>query len=225
MSSKNTIVIIEDEEGIKEILCHMLKKEEYDVRAYSNAEDFLSDRDRPIQCVYLIDWNLPGIQGIEIVKMIRKADKSSPLFMISANIRSEQIIMCLEAGANDYVIKPFNNKELLLRLKNAQMKTSNMQSSMIDTGFKIISEANCIIVDGKVLNFTAREFLIFNYLYSKNGLEVNRSELIGLFEQDDQVLDRNIDVHIFSLRKKIAKDTPKIEIMTIWGKGYMLTTR
>lgn len=224
LKSKNTIVVIEDEEGIKEILSHSLNKAGFDVRAYGSAEDFICDRDRPIQCVYLIDWKLPGIQGIDIVKLIRQTDKLSPLFMMSANISSELIIIGLQAGADDYILKPFNIEELLLRLKNAQMKYKNMQSNLIHTGLKILPEANCIIVDGKVISFTAREFLILNYLYSRENLEVNRSELIGLFNKDDKIQDRNIDVHVFSLRKKIAKNTNKIDISTVWGKGYKLTT-
>ena len=223
MSAENTIVIIEDENGIVEVLSHLLGKEGFEVRPYFTAEDFISDRDRPLNCIYLIDWNLPGIQGIEIVKMIRRSDKHSPLFMMSSYIRPEQIIQGLEAGADDYILKPFNKDELLLRLKNAQVKASHMRGSMIDSGLKILPEAHCIIFDGKIVSFTAREFLIFHYLYSKKNKEVNRSEIIALFDKDEKIQNRNIDVHIFSIRKKIAMNKHHLDIVSVWGKGYMLT--
>ncbi len=225
MSAKNTIVIIEDEKELIEVLGHLLGKEGFEVRPYSTAEDFISDRDRPLNCIYLIDWNLPGIQGIDIVKMIRRSDKHSPLFMISAYIRPEEIIRGLQAGADDYILKPFNKDELLLRLKNAQAKASHMQRSMIDSGFKILPEAHCIVIDGKIFSFTVREFLIFNYLYSNRNKEVNRSELIALFDKDEKIQNRNIDVHIFSIRKKIAMNKHNLEIVSVWGKGYMLTCK
>jgi two-component system response regulator PhoP len=224
MSEENTIVIIEDEKGIIEVLSHLLGKEGFTVRAYSTAEDFISDRDRPLSCIYLIDWNLPGIQGIDILKMIRRSDKYSPLFMMSAYIRPEQIIQGLEAGADDYILKPFNKDELLVRLKNAQIKASHMRARMIDSGLKILPEAHCIIIDGKTLSFTAREFLIFDYLYSRKNSEVNRSEIIALFDKDEKIQNRNIDVHIFSIRKKIAKNKYHLDIVSVWGKGYMLTS-
>ncbi len=224
MNTTKSIVLIEDEEGMTEILRHLLEADGFEVKAYANAEDFISDRDRPLQCIYLIDWHLPGIQGIEIVKLIRRSDKNSPLFMMSAYIKPEQIILGLQAGADDYITKPFNSQELLLRLKNAQIKASNMQASMINSGLKILPEAHCIIINGKIINFTLREFLIFDYLYSKKNLEINRSEIIDLFDKDEKISDRNIDVHVFSVRKKIAKNMIKLDIQTVWGKGYKLTT-
>ena len=223
MSTKNIVVIIEDEKGIVEVLSHSLGKEGFEVRPYFTAEDFISDRDRPLSCIYLIDWNLPGIQGIEIVKMIRRSDKHSPLFMMSAYIRPEEIIQGLQAGADDYILKPFNKDELLLRLTNAQVKASHMRASMIESGLKILPEAHCIIIDGKIVSFTAREFLIFHYLYSKKNKEVNRSEIIALFFKDEKIQNRNIDVHIFSIRKKIAMNKYQLDIVSVWGKGYMLT--
>jgi DNA-binding response OmpR family regulator len=224
MDSKKTIVIIEDEIEIIEILNHTFNKDGFEVLAYSNAEDFISDRNRPLQCIYLIDWNLPGIQGIDIVKMIRRIDKSSPLFMMSANSRPDHIILGLQAGADDYIVKPFNYNELLIRVRNAQIKINNMQSTMINSGLKILPEANCIIVDGKTLSFTAREFLIFQHLYSMKNIETNRSDIIELFDKEENIQNRNIDVHVFSLRKKFLQNNININIMTVWGKGYKLTT-
>lgn len=224
MKNEITIVLIEDDQGIVEILTPPLEKEGFNIRHYHSAEDYISDSSRPAHGLYLIDWKLPGIQGIEVVKLIRRNDKHSPLFMMTAYARPEQIIHGLEAGADDYILKPFNNLELMLRLKNARTKATHVRESLIDLGVKLLPEAHCILVNGISVSLTAREYLIFEYLYNRKNQEVHRSELIALFPKNEEIQNRNIDVHIFSIRKKLANKKHKLDIMSVRGKGYQLTS-
>lgn len=217
---KKNIVIIEDERDILDALKQLLERNGFGVHGYLTAEDFFSAKDRPDQAVYLFDWNLPGIKGIDIVKTIRSKDKISPIFMMSANNKADQIIEGLQAGADDYVTKPFNYDELLVRLENAFKKMHNLSDNLMNVGLKLIPEAHSVMKDGVTVNLTSREFVIFHHLYKHQTNASTREELIGQFEKDMEMTTRNIDVHIFSLRKKMSKINIGIE--TVWGTGYKI---
>ena len=217
---KRSIVIIEDELDIINSLKFLFEKNEFTVITFNSAEDFFSEKNRPDPTVYLVDWNLPGIKGIDIIRTIRLKDKLSPIFMVSAFNRPEQIIEGLQSGADDYVTKPFNFDELLLRVLNSYNKIKNLQENLINVGIKLIQEANSVIKDGVTVSLTAREYIIFQYLYNNLTKPSTREELIDQFEKEMEMTSRNIDVHIFSLRKKMKKINIGIE--TVWGTGYKL---
>lgn len=218
---KKTIVLIEDEKDIADALKYLLESHNFVVNFFLTAEEFLSSQNRPDHCVYLIDWNLPGIKGIDIVRSIRMKDKLSPVFMISAYNKADQIIEGLQTGADDYITKPFNYEELLAKITNAYGKVMSFQDNLINVGLKLIPEAHTIIKDGVTVNLTSREFVIFNHLYKNQSAASTREELINQFEKDMEMTSRNIDVHIFSLRKKMSK--VKITIETVWGTGYKIS--
>ncbi len=219
MSAMNkSVVIIEDEKEILEALKYLLEKNGFIVQGYQSAEEFFSAKTRPDHCVYLVDWNLPGIKGIDIIRTIRLKDKLSPIFMLSAYNKTEQIIEGLKAGADDYLTKPFHYDELLVRVVNAHGKVSSLQDNLMNVGLKLIPEAHSVIRDGVTVSLTSREFIIFNHLYKKQPSAVTREELIDQFENDMDMTARNVDVHIFSLRKKMGKINITIE--TVWGTGY-----
>jgi DNA-binding response OmpR family regulator len=220
---KKTIVIIEDERDILDGLKQLLERTGFEVYGYYSAEEFFSAKERPEHCVYLFDWNLPGIKGIDIVKTIRSKDKISPIFMMSANNKPDQIIEGLQAGADDYVTKPFNYDELLVRLENAFNKMNNLQDNLMNVGMKLIPEAHSVMKDGVTVNLTAREFVIFQHLYKHPNQPATREELINQFDRDMDMTTRNIDVHVFSLRKKMNKI--QIGIETVWGTGYKINVQ
>ena len=220
MSFKKSIVIIEDEKDIVESLKYLLEKNEFEVSAFLSAEEFFSSKNRPDHCVYLVDWNLPGIKGLDIIKTIRLKDKISPIFMISAYNKADQVIEGLESGADDYITKPFNYDELLVRVGNAHRKISTLQENQMNVGLKLIPEAHSVMKDGVTVSLTSREFVIFNHLHKNKTMPSTREELISDFEKEMEMTARNIDVHIFSLRKKLNKISIGIE--TVWGTGYRL---
>ena len=222
MSMKKSIVIIEDEKDIVESLKYLLEKNEFDVIPFLSAEEFFSAKNRPDHTVYLVDWNLPGIKGVDIIKTIRLKDKLSPIFMISAYNKADQIIEGLQSGADDYITKPFNYDELLVRVGNAHSKVSNLQDNLMNVGLKLIPEAHSVMKDGVTVNLTSREFIIFHHLHKNQNIPSTREELIDQFAKDMEMTARNIDVHIFSLRKKLNKINIGIE--TVWGTGYKLVT-
>lgn len=219
---KRIVTIIEDEKEIGESLADFLSDREYEVKHYLSAEEFFSDRSNVSpECIYLIDWNLPGIKGIDIIKTIRTRDKLSPIFMLSAYSKNQEVVEGLKAGADDYLIKPFDFDSLGARVDNAWQKMSQIQDSMMSKGVKLLPEANSIMKDNVTVNLTSREYIIFQRLY-KAADTVTREELISEFDHSEKMTVRNVDVHVFFLRKKIAK--LDMVITTVWGKGYKLLT-
>jgi DNA-binding response OmpR family regulator len=217
---KKSIVIIEDEKDIVESLRYLLEKHQFEVSAFLSAEEFFLAKLRPEHCVYLIDWNLPGIKGVDIVRTIRLKDKISPIFIVSAYNKSDQVIEGLQSGADDYITKPFNYEEFLVRVENAHAKVSCLQDNLMNVGLKLIPEAHSVMKDGVTVNLTSREFIIFNHLYKNQAGASTREELINQFDKEMDMTARNIDVHIFSLRKKMSKIALSIE--TVWGTGYKI---
>lgn len=214
------VVIVEDEKDIVESLKYMIEKHGFEVIDHGSAESLFTNFQTSF-CIYLIDWNLPGIKGVDIVRTIRTKDKISPIFMISANSSGEHIIEGLKTGADDYLVKPFSYEALMVKLNNAYAKVSSLHDNLMNVGLKLIPEANSVIKDGVTVNLTAREFIIFHYLYSKPGVASTREELINQFDKEFEMTARNIDVHVFSLRKKMSKIAISIE--TVWGTGYKLS--
>lgn len=217
---QKTVVIIEDEKDIIESLQVVLERKQFKVNSYTSAEEFFENKKEHTNCVFLVDWNLPGIKGIEIIKRIRDKDKISSIFMVSAYSSSEQIIQGLETGADDYITKPFNYDELVIRVNNAHAKINSLKENLLNVGIKLIDEANSVIKDGTTVQLTSREYIIFKYLYDCPNSSITREQLISEFDKEMDVTARNIDVHIFSLRKKLKKI--KISIETIWGTGYQI---
>lgn len=214
------VCVIEDETDILEALKSFLEAHDYEVYCYHSAESFYQKGDSKFRGVYLVDWNLPGEPGINIISKIRENDKVSSIFMLSAHTKSENILTGLKYGADDYITKPFSLEELLLRIQNAQLKLSNMKNSSSESEFRLLPEASAFIKSGVTITLTQREYIIFDQLYAKLGMPVSREELILVFDKEDKMTIRNIDVHIFSLRKKIRE--AHFSIDTVWGKGYKL---
>ncbi|HXH32278.1 MAG TPA: response regulator transcription factor [Bacteriovoracaceae bacterium] len=213
-------MIIEDEEQIISTLRYLLEKKEYEVTSCLSAEEFFAEGTPKAHCLYLVDWNLPGIKGVDVIKAVRTKDKISPIFMMSAYDKPEQILEGLSSGADDYLTKPFSYDELLLKIHNAFSKIECLKDNMMNVGIKLIPEAHTVIKDGAIVNLTAREYIIFQHLYKNQEKASNREELIRQFDKDLEMTSRNIDVHIFSLRKKMSK--LGITIETVWGTGYKL---
>lgn len=216
------ICIIEDEIDISETLKIYLEDVGYEVSTYPNATEFLSSLNQDFKGLYLVDWNLPDLPGTEIIAKIREQDKVSPIFMVSAYSRQDEIIEGLKSGADDYITKPFNYDELVVRINNANRKFNFVNKELDPSELKLLPEAKSFIFHGKTVNLTAREFIIFDHLYQKRNHPISREELITHFseQESEEVTPRNIDVHIFSLRKKLR--AANLGIDTVWGHGYKL---
>jgi two-component system phosphate regulon response regulator PhoB len=220
---KKTIVIIEDEKEIIESLRYLLEKNQFIVLAYLSAEEFFSAKTRPDHCVYLVDWNLPGIKGIDIIRTIRLKDKISPIFMMSAYNKSDQIIEGLQSGADDYITKPFKTRELLARiravLRRGDLRGESDRDVLRRGGLVIDALRHEVMYDGELIVLTATEFRLLRFLAANPGRVFTRDQLLNqVIGEKAVVIDRNIDVHVRSVRRKLGAAHAFLE--TVRGVGY-----
>ena len=220
MVDVKTVYVIGNEKQNRESIIESLSKEGYEVRGFSTSQEFYQNKDDNFKGLYIIDWNLPDEPGIEIVSNIRKKDGLSPIFMLSKFIENQDMLEGLSRGADDYIKKPYFIDEIVQKAKNS-LKRLSLSSAALESDGKIrlLPEASSFLKGNFTISLTKREFIIFSYLYGKLEKPVSRKELISQFS-DEKMTDRNIDVHIFSLRKKIKPAGVSVE--TVWGMGYKL---
>lgn len=226
--SKKKIVIIEDEPDILEVLSYNLKREGFDVFSATNGTLGLSLVNKELPDLMLLDLMLPGMDGIEICSSIKSnpATQHTLIIMVTAKGEESDIVLGLGVGADDYITKPFSPKELVARVKavlrRGQLVESPPQSEKVEVGDLAIDTSKYeVTLGGKEVRLTATEFRLLHYLASNPGRVFSREQLLSRAMGDDVVVvDRNIDVHIRGIRKKMEIDPPMIE--TIRGVGYRL---
>jgi two-component system, OmpR family, phosphate regulon response regulator PhoB len=213
------ICLVDDEQNILDILQTYLEAKGHEVVCFSSSTRFLEEFELVTDfCAYLIDWKLPEVSGIELVKKVRAVNKIVPVFMLTSCSSQDEIISGIEAGADDYIVKPCNMKELYARLNNALVKYNNVNAESSE--LKVIDEGNLVMFKGRSVALTTREFSIFKALLVEEGIAVKRDILLTSLDQDSVMIKRNVDVHVFSLRKKLSDIS--LRVTTVRGVGYKL---
>jgi len=227
MSNKK-IVIIEDEPDILEVLSYNLKREGFEVFTAVNGTLGLSLVNKENPDLLLLDLMLPGMDGIEICSNVKSnpANQNTLIIMVTAKGEESDIVLGLGVGADDYITKPFSPKELVARVKAVLRRGTLVESTprqdQVKVGKLAIDPAKYeVTVAGNEIRLTATEFRLLHYLASNPGRVFSREQLLSRAMGDDVVVvDRNIDVHIRGIRKKMNTEPPMIE--TIRGVGYRL---
>ncbi|MDR0781003.1 MAG: response regulator [Pseudomonadales bacterium] len=227
--SRKKIVIVEDEPDILEVLSYNLKREGYDVLTAAEGSSGLALIRREIPDLVLLDLMLPGLDGIEICGSIKKDAQTQHCLIIMVTAKGEEsdIVLGLGVGADDYIAKPFSPRELIARVKavlrRGVMAERHEPEEHITLGDLSIDTVKYKVqVKGHDVKLTASEFKLLHFLSSYPGRVFTREQLLSKALGDDVVIvDRNIDVHIRGIRKKLELDPPIIE--TIRGIGYRMT--
>jgi DNA-binding response OmpR family regulator len=222
MSSRGTVVLIEDEEAIADLVRMYFEQEGYRlIHAPTGERGLDAVRDRDPRAV-LLDLGLPGMDGIEVCRRIR-GFSDVPVIMLTARDGEIDKIVGLEIGADDYVTKPFSPRELVARVKavlrrseDAPRSTSVVEIAgwVIDSGRREAKSP-----EGEVVRPTAREFDLLWYLAENAGLALSRGQILeAVWGYDYFGETRTVDVHIRQLRKKLEG----LPIETVWGVGYRM---
>lgn len=221
------VMIIEDEEAISLLLSYNLEKEGYSVATVANGLNAVSEVERLMPSVILLDWMLPEISGVEICKLIRsKPDiKNIPIIMLTAKSQEEDKIKGLGAGADDYVTKPFSIPELL-----ARVKTNMRRAPVFEEKEKILTfeDITVDLVERKVkrgenyLHLSPTEFRLLRMLIKEPGKVFSRETLLkSVWGENIYVESRTVDVHIRRLRKSLNQYGPDY-IRTVRANGYAI---
>ncbi len=224
MMSKGIVLVIDDEKDLIELVRYNLEREGFSVLGSCDGESGLSLVASEKPDVIVVDLMLPGIDGFEVCRRLRSDSGTSriPIIMLTAKTSDADRIVGLELGADDYVTKPFNPRELTARIKAILRRSAGFRPEQVilRRGELSIDPASHEVSWGrKMINLTATEYRLLQFLASHPGFVYSRNALIdGALGRDVTVLDRTIDVHIMSLRRKLGKCGEWIE--TIRGFGY-----
>ncbi len=221
---KGTILVIDDERDLVELVRVNLEKEGYDVIAATDGQSGIEVITRHKCDLIVLDLMMPGMDGLEVCRKLRGDARLSrtPILMLTARATEADKIVGLEMGADDYMIKPFSPRELVARVK-AILRRSAMAEETPD-----IVRQGALLIDinrhevhfkGKPVQLTATEFRILEFLASRPGRVLSRNDIIdAALGRDTAVFDRTIDVHITAIRRKLEAGGDEIE--TIRGFGY-----
>lgn len=226
MKHRERIVIIEDEVDILDVLQLQLTREGYRVTACSNGEEGLARVREEDPDLVLLDLMLPGLDGLEVCRRIKSdpVTEGVRIVMVSAKGEETDIVIGLELGADDYVAKPFSPRLLLARIKAVLRRGPRKQERESDEritreGLVIDMVAHRVTVHGDAINLTATEMRLLHFLASHAGRVFTRDQLLSrVIGERAVVVDRNIDVHIGSVRRKLGECRDLIE--TLRGVGY-----
>ena len=222
--TRRRVLLIEDDSDIAEAITFQLEKVGLQVRTARTGEEGLEAVRRGADLV-LLDLNLPGMDGLEVCRMIRRQQSTAHLPIIMVTARADEVdrVLGLEMGADDYVVKPFSTKELAARcrvaLRRAEGGGSEVPGGYRDENFEIDFDAFLVRYEGRELRLTHKEFEILRYLVERPGRVLTRErilERIWGFETD--VDNRSIDAHIRRLRLKLGPARQHVE--TVVGLGY-----
>ncbi len=215
------ILIVEDDVSIHNVIEELLKKANYTTfNAYSGTEALLLLEKEKYDLI-LLDLMLPAISGEEIIEKV----KDTPIIVLSAKVSSDDKVNCLLSGANDYITKPFDGKELLARIE-VQLRPKN-KSSNIETlkynELELLNDNHTLLVSNKKINLTKTEYAILKQLLLNPNQVITKNKLLDLISIDTEDCDENsLRVHISNLRRKIRDYTENEYIESIWGIGFKI---
>ena len=232
MSKQARILVVEDEEAIREGLIDVLVFHGYSVDSAATGPDGLGKAQSGTFDLILLDIMLPGMDGYEICNRIRAEDKHQPIIMLTAKSSDEEIVQGLKLGADDYVQKPFSIQQLVLRIE-AVLRRSNVgleqQRTLELTDITIDTENLTGMSGQEELSFTRREMDVLTYLAVNTDRPISRDELLVKvwgYARNLDIETRTVDIHIAKLRRKIESNPKEPEnLITVRGAGYRLLVR
>lgn len=218
------VLVVEDEDALREQIGARLREEGYAVDLAADGVDgsFMA-REYPLDLA-VIDLGLPGVDGLELIEDARARDKRYPILILTARNRWQQKVEGLEAGADDYLAKPFHMEELLARIRALLRRSKGMAQSAVELGpVALDTSRQSVAVNGEAVDLTAYEYRLIEYLMLHPGKVISKSELAEHVYEEDADRDSNvIEVFIGRLRKKLDPDGRINPIETLRGRGYRL---
>lgn len=228
MQNRQKILIVDDDENIADLISLYLTKECFDTKKVADGEEALSVFKSYEPNLILLDLMLPGVDGYEVCREIRK-DSTVPIIMLSAKGETFDKVLGLELGADDYMIKPFDAKELVARVKavlrraKTQTKSDNgkKSSEVVEFPDLIVSLTDYSVkFKGKNVDMPPKEIELLHFLASSPNQVFTREQLLDRIWGYEYIGDtRTVDVHVKRIREKIT-DNHKWALTTVWGIGY-----
>ncbi len=219
------ILIVEDEESLAELVANRLKKEKYVVDVSFDGEDGLYNALMNIYDLIILDIMLPGVNGIEILKEIKKNDIKSKVIMLTAKSELEDKLLGFSEGANDYIAKPFHIDEVVARV-NAQLRIEKVKNSNLEFGDLILDLKTSDIINknsNEKINIINKEFQLLEY-FMNNPNQVLSKEMIydKVWGIENESISNNLEAYLSFIRKKLKMIDSNVQIKALRGMGYRM---
>lgn len=218
------LLIVEDERALRNVLAERLKKEGYSVDVCGSGTDARHYLDAAPYDIVLLDIMLPGVDGLTLLREAREKGRDTPILLLTARDSIEDRVRGLDAGADDYLTKPFSHEELMARIRVlTRRKYRNTTNLLSLADLTMNLTARTVSRGGKELRLSAKEYALLEYLLQNKGLVLTREQIENhVWSYDYEGGSNVIDVYIRLLRKKVDDPFPKKLIHTLRGHGYVL---
>lgn len=222
-----SVLVVEDDRALCELLSWNLSSEGYDVRTTGDGEEALLMVQEQMPDAIILDWMIEHVPGIEVCRQLRKDKETAtiPIIMLTARGEEEDMIRGLKTGADDYMTKPFSPRELMARVEALLRRARpSLTGSVLQWGdIELDATSHRVRRDGEPLHLGPTEFRLLRYFMERPNRVVSRQQILdGVWGMDSDIDERTVDVHIRRLRKAINRDGDTDPIRTVRAAGYAM---
>lgn len=222
-----SILVVEDEPEIRELLCFALTRAGFSVIEAASGEAALQHLDSHVPDIMIVDWMLPGMSGVDLAKRLRKDEltQQMPLLMLTARSEETDILKSFESGVDDYMRKPFSPRELVARIKALLRRTGAPEDNVLQaSGIRIDLISHRITIEGADVNIGPTEYRLLELLMRNPDRVFERDQLLDrVWGRSSYVETRTVDVHILRLRKVLKPFGLDRTVQTVRSVGYRFT--
>ncbi|KQM18959.1 phosphate regulon transcriptional regulator PhoB [Novosphingobium sp. Leaf2] len=227
MSAAASVLVVEDDVALCELLTWNLSAEGYDVRSTGDGEEALVMVREQVPDAIVLDWMIEQVPGIEVCRQLRKDKQTAqiPIIMVTARGEEEDMIRGLKTGADDYVTKPFSPRELMARIEALLRRARpSLAGNVLSWGdIELDATSHRVRRGGEALHLGPTEFRLLRYFMERPNRVVSRQQILdGVWGMDSDIDERTVDVHIRRLRKAINRDGDTDPIRTVRAAGYAM---
>ena len=224
-SKQINVLVIDDESAIREMIRFALGKAGMEVRCAADAHEALDKIGEKAPDILLLDWMMPGISGLELTRRLRKNSTTAkiPIIMLTAKVSEDDKVAGLNAGTDDYIVKPFSPRELVARIVAVMRRSSPADSDgKIKAGEIVIdSVARQVFFNGNAIHIGPTEYRLLEFFMTHRGRAFSRAQLLdNVWGTNAFLEERTVDVHIRRLRKLLAEEALDHYVQTVRGHGY-----
>jgi DNA-binding response OmpR family regulator len=218
------VLVVEDDDAIAQVLQRSLRMEGYDVRIAGDGVTALDEAHVFLPDLMILDLGLPGLDGVDVAKTLRQAGDDTPILVLTARDGVEARVQGLDAGADDYLVKPFERQELLARLRALlRRRPPRGQATLTMGDLKLNPDTHEVTRAGRAVDLTQREFELLEYLMRNERIVISRQRLLDeVWGYDPFSMTNTIEVFVSNLRRKLEADGEPRLLHTIRGAGYVL---
>ena len=223
----NTVLLVEDETDIREMLSFSLQRAGFEVVSAETAEQALEVLDGPLPALVIIDWMLPGMSGVELARRLRRdaLTKDIPTLMLTARGEEADKLKSFDAGIDDYVTKPFSPRELIARIKALLRRSGEPEDGVLALGrLRLDTRGHQVAVGEHPVRIGPTEFRLLELLMRNPDRAFDRSQLLDrVWGRNVYVEERTVDVHVLRLRRALSPFGMDKTVQTVRGVGYRLS--